>query len=81
MRSVPSSSAAGAGCLPIPLPAPKLPRFYSLIETAKVNNLLLEDYIEHLLNVLPDRLASDPNADIDVLLPWAEDMQKRLALG
>ena len=53
---------------------------YSLIETAKANNLRLEDYVEHLLDVLPDRLASDPDADIDDLPPWAEDMKKRFAL-
>jgi len=28
---------------------------YTLMETAKVNNLRLEDYIEHLLAVLPER--------------------------
>ena len=43
---------------------------YSLMETAKANNLRLEDYILHLLSVLPDRLEVDPDASIDDLLPW-----------
>lgn len=53
---------------------------YTLTETAKANNLRLEDYIEHLLTVLPERLAYDPNADIDDLLPWADGMQKMFAM-
>ena len=47
---------------------------------AKANNLRLEDYIEHLLTVLPERLADDPDADIDDLLPWADGMQKSFAM-
>ena len=43
---------------------------YTLPETVKANNLRLESYIEHLLAVLPERLAADPDADIDGLLPW-----------
>jgi transposase len=53
---------------------------YTLMETAKANNLQLEDYIEHLLTVLPERLADDPDADIDDLLPWADGMQKSFAM-
>ena len=52
---------------------------YTLMETAKANNLRLEDYIEHLLAVLPERFADDLEADIDDLLPWADAMQKRLS--
>ncbi len=53
---------------------------YTLMETAKANNLRLEDYIEHLLTVLPERLADDPDADIDDLLSWADGMQKSFAM-
>jgi hypothetical protein len=53
---------------------------YTLMETAKANNLRLEDYIEHLLTVLPERLADDPDAGIDSLLPWAYGMQKSFAM-
>jgi hypothetical protein len=44
------------------------------METAKANNLRLEDYIEHLLTVLPERLAGDLDDDIDDLLPWGDGM-------
>ena len=50
------------------------------METAKANNLRLEDYIEYLLTVMPERLADDPDADIDDLLPWSDDIQKRFAV-
>ena len=50
------------------------------METAKANNLRLEDYIEHLLTVLPERLALYPDASIDDLLPWADGMQKMFAM-
>ena len=53
---------------------------YSLMETAKVNHLRLEDYVEYLLTVMPERMAADPDADIDDLLPWADGIQKRFAM-
>ena len=53
---------------------------FTLMETAKANNLRLEDYIEHLLTVLPERLALYPDASIDDLLPWADGMQKMFAM-
>jgi Transposase and inactivated derivatives len=54
---------------------------YSLMETAKANNLRLEDYIQHLLTVLPDRFAVEPNSDIDDLLPYADAMRHLFATG
>ena len=54
---------------------------YSLMETAKANNLRLEDYIQHLLTVLPDRFAVEPNSDIDDLLPCADAMRHLFATG
>ena len=54
---------------------------YSLMETAKANNLRLEDYIEHLLTVLPERFAADPEADIDDLLPFSDNMQNMFGTG
>ncbi|MBO4744874.1 MAG: IS66 family transposase [Bacteroidales bacterium] len=50
---------------------------YSLIETAKANNLNPEQWIEHVLSVLPERFAYDPNDNVDDLLPWADDMQAK----
>ena len=49
---------------------------YSLLETAKANNLRLEDYIQHLLTVLPEHLVVDLETDIDDLLPWIDGMQQ-----
>ncbi len=54
---------------------------YSLMETAKANNLRLEDYVQHLLTVLPDRFAVDPNSDIDDLLPCADVMRRLFGTG
>ena len=54
--------------------------FYTLMETAKANNLRLEDYIEHLLTVLPDRLTAEPDADIDDLLPWTVGMLRKFPM-
>ena len=55
--------------------------FYSLMETAKANRLHLEDYIQYLLTVLPVRLAADPKADIDDLLPWADGIRQLFGTG
>ena len=54
---------------------------YSLMETAKANHLRLEDYIHHLLTVLPERLATDPENEIDDLLPWADSMRNHFGTG
>jgi len=49
------------------------------METAKANNLRSEDYIEFLLTAMPERLADD--ADIGVLLPWADVMRRLFGTG
>ena len=49
---------------------------YTLVETAKANHLNPETYLYHLLSVLPERFAANPNASINDLLPWAEGMQR-----
>lgn len=41
----------------------------------------LEDYIQHLLTVMPERLVPDPEADIDDLLPWTDNMQQVFGTG
>ena len=53
---------------------------YSLMESAKANGLRLEDYILHLLSVLPERFEADPVADIDDLLPWNDAMKASFAM-
>lgn len=47
---------------------------FTLLETAKANGLNPETYLNHLLSVLPQRFADDPNASVDDLMPWAEGM-------
>ena len=54
---------------------------YSLMETAKANNLRLEDYIQHLLSILPERFSADPEAVVDDLLPWTDNMQQLFGTG
>ena len=49
---------------------------YSVMETAKANGLNPEKYISHLLTVLPERFAHDPKAQIDDLLPWADELRE-----
>ena len=39
---------------------------YSILETAKANELNPEKYLMHIFTVLPDRFAKDPNADIGI---------------
>ena len=48
---------------------------YSLMETAKANNLRLDDYLLHLLSVLPERAEQRKDFGIDDLLPWSEEMR------
>ena len=48
---------------------------YLIIETAKANNLNVEEWLTHILETMPDRFADNPNAGIDDLLPWAKEMQ------
>lgn len=53
---------------------------YSLIETAKANNIRPAEWLEHILSVLPERFAYDPNDCIDDLLPWSDEMQSKFKL-
>ena len=48
---------------------------FTVLETAKANGLNPEAYLNHLLTVLPERFAADPQAVVDDLLPWSEEMQ------
>ncbi len=47
---------------------------FTALETAKVNGLNPEVWLNHILTVLPDRFALNPEAAIDDLLPWTSDM-------
>ena len=48
---------------------------YSLMETAKANNLRLDDYLLHLLSVMPERTEPGKDFEIDDLLPWSDEMR------
>ena len=45
------------------------------METAKANNLRLDDYLLHLLSVMPERAERSKNFEIEDLLPWSEEMK------
>ena len=51
---------------------------FTVLETAKANGLNPEAYLNHLLTVLPERLAADSKVSVDDLMPWAEEMQTSL---
>ncbi len=53
---------------------------YSLIETAKANNIKPAEWLEHILLVSSDRFAHIPNYEVDDLLPWSDEMQSRFRL-
>ncbi len=48
---------------------------YTVLETAKANGLNPEAYLNYLLMMLPERFAVDPQAPVDDLMPWAEEIQ------
>ena len=48
---------------------------FSVLETAKANGLNPEAYLKHLLSVLPERFAADPQATVEDLMPWAEEIR------
>lgn len=53
---------------------------FTALETAKANGLNPEAWLNHILTVLPDRFALNPEAAIDDLLPWSEDMHQRFGM-
>ena len=53
---------------------------YSLIETAKANNIKPAEWLEHVLLVSSERFAHVPNYDVDDLLPWSDEMQTKFKL-
>ncbi len=50
---------------------------YSLIETAKANNLNLRDYLKILLESLPAMEIDQNPASVDQLLPWSDFIQSQ----
>ena len=50
---------------------------YSIIETARANNLNPYQYLLYLLTELPTVLTQDPAADLSRFLPWAAELPER----
>ena len=49
-------------------------RCYSIIESAKLNNLNVFAYLSHLLTELP-KLGDDPTSEqLDKLMPWSDEL-------
>ena len=46
---------------------------YSIVETAKRNNLIPYEYIKYLLEVMPDPNKYDLK-DIDKIMPWSKEI-------
>ena len=53
---------------------------FTLLETAKANGLNPETWLNHILSVLPDRLARNTDAPVDDLMPWTDVMHLQFAL-
>lgn len=53
---------------------------YSIVETAKANNLEPYDYLLMVLSLLPTKGKSPSHEDLERLMPWHPDVQGREAL-
>lgn len=52
--------------------------YYSLIESAKVNNLNLEKYIEYLLEEIPQLDEPYNENKLEKYLPWSKELTKEI---
>lgn len=50
---------------------------YSIVQTAKINNLRPYDYLELLLTELPKNITNEDTSYLEKLLPWNKDVQKQ----
>ena len=50
---------------------------YSLVETARDNNIRVYDYLELLLTELPKHVDDKDNSFIQDLLPWSDNVQQK----
>ena len=53
---------------------------YSIVETAKANNLEPYDYLLRVLSLLPGKGKSPSHEELDRLMPWHPDVQGREVL-
>lgn len=68
-------------CIATPKGAKASAILYSLVETAKANNLRLLDYFEYLLAELAKHAKDDDLSYIQDLLPWSKKIQKDFRIG
>ncbi len=54
---------------------------YSLIETAKANNLRIRPYLKEVITYMRDHANGSERIDVDPILPWADEMQRRFSLS
>ena len=47
---------------------------YSIVETAKANNLKPYDYVRYLLEEIPKHMSDTDRSFIQNLLPWSENL-------
>ena len=53
---------------------------YSLIETAKANNLRIRPYLKEVVTYMRDHANGSGRIDVDPILPWSDGMQQRFSL-
>lgn len=54
---------------------------FSLIETAKANNLRVRPYLKEVITYMRDHKSGSERVDVDPILPWSDEMQKRFSLS
>ena len=56
---------------------------FSLIETAKANNLRVRPYLKEVITYMRDHANANGSEriDVDPILPWSDEMQRRFALS
>ena len=56
---------------------------FSLIETAKANNLRVRPYLKEVITYMRDHVNANGSerVDVDPILPWSDEMQRRFALS
>jgi len=53
---------------------------FSLVETAKANNLKIYEYLKYLLTEVPKHLDDKDQSFLNDLLPWSDDIQSQFKL-
>ena len=51
---------------------------YSIVETAKANNLKPYEYFEYLLSVIPEHMEDTNTSFLEKLLPWLESLPENI---